>query len=168
MKNTQVFFVLLIVAILSACSEPATHYKFWNTSKFQLDSTVLRDNDEIKLIYTSGSPDNNEDLSYYVQVVAISQKSGDTFNILTPLDNGFSKEDGDKVYNFISENNIIYKLMQRDVQHIPHSGDLGDISKIKSKRIDRVVRDPKFDEIADNKYLTVIGMVGTSNPPPGN
>src|ERR1700754_41896 len=106
MKNTHVLLVLLAFAILSACSEDATHYEFWNTSKFKIDSTVLHDNDEIKLIYTSGSPDDNKDLKYYIHVIAVSQKSGDTVNILTPLDNRFNPEDGNKVYNFISEDNI--------------------------------------------------------------
>lgn len=31
--------------------------------------------------------------------------------------------------------------------------------KIKEKRIDKVLRDPEFDNIADNEYLSNIGTI---------
>jgi len=168
MKKTQILLALVSFVILSACHEDAHHYEFWNTSKFKLDSTVLHDNDEIKLIYTSGAPDDNKDLRYYIHVIAVSQKSGDTINILTPLDNGFNPGDGDKVYNFVSEDNIAYKLMQRQVAQVQEPAGQQDISHLKAKRIDRVARDPRFDKIADNNYPTVIGTIGIFTPPTGN
>jgi len=168
MEKTHVLLVLLVFALFSSCSEDTTRYEFWNTSKFKLDSTVMHDNDEIKLIYTSGAPDDNKDLRYYIHVIAVSQKSGDTINILTPLDNGFNPGDGDKVYNFVSEDNIAYKLMQRQVAQVQEPAGQQDISHLKAKRIDRVARDPRFDKIADNNYPTVIGTIGIFTPPTGN
>lgn len=93
--------ILSVVAIYSllllSCNRG---YKFWDISKFNIVDSALHDNEEIKLFYTSQGPGNNKDLEYYVHIIGISQKTGDTVNILTPVNNGFTIDDLDKVYNY--------------------------------------------------------------------
>jgi hypothetical protein len=48
-----------------------------------------------------------------------------------------------------------------DSEKIKNMNDVNKASKKTSKKIMKVVRDPKFDNIADNKYPTVIGSIGT-------
>ena len=159
------FFILTI--LFTRCGQ-TYHYEYWDISKFRLDSLALSDNEEIKLLYTSRGPDNNKELKYYIHVIAISQKTGDTVNILTIAENGFTMEDKDKVFNYFDQNNIASKLMQSGLDDLKIPNNLSEINKIKLKEINKVVRDPKFDHIADNNYPTVIGVIGILNPPNRN
>lgn len=131
---------LSVSVLLLSCNHG---YKFWDVSKFNIVDTALKDNEEIKLLYCSSGPDNNKDKAYYIQVVAVSQKSGDTVNILTTLNNGFTIEDKDKVFNYFDQNNPVSKSLQGDIREIR-----------------RVAIDTDFDHIAENKYPAVIGTIG--------
>ena len=133
-----------LILFLSSCNHG---YKFWDISKFSIVDSALKDKEEIKLLYSSRGPDNNEDLKYYIQIVAVSQKTGDTVNILTTVNNGISMDDKNKVFNYFDQNNFVSKSIQNDTK--------------KLKDITKVARDPKFDNIADNKFPTVIGTIGT-------
>jgi hypothetical protein len=155
-----IFSLTLLVLVFTTCNKG---YKFWDISKFNIVDTALKDNEQIKLIYSSRAPDNNEKMDYYIQIVAVSQKTGDTVNILTTIDNGFTIEDKDKVFNYFDQNNIVTKLSQTDEDKIKDVADVNKISKTVPKKILKVARDPKFDNIADNHYLTVIGAIGTSS-----
>jgi hypothetical protein len=148
MKTKPTSILVLLVLILSSC---AHNYEFWDISKFKMDETALEDNEEIKLLYSSRAPDDNKDMNYYIHLVAVSQKTGDTVNILTTANNGFNQEDGNKVFNFFNEDNVASKVLQEKTGNNNSS----------NKPIDKVARDPQFDEIADNNYPTVIGVIGT-------
>lgn len=143
--------------ILAACSN--NHgYKFWDVSKFHFVDTVLKNNEEIKLLYSSRGPGNNEGLEYYIQLVVVSQKSGDTANILTTVDNGFMAGDKDKIFNYFDQNNIVTQNTYLRPE------DVGELNKYSNRdtthKILKVARDPKYDEMADNNYPTVIGTIG--------
>lgn len=155
-----VSILLLLGLFLTSCNEG---YKFWNISKFNIIDTALKDNEEIKLLYSSRGPDNNKALEYYIQIVAVSQRTGDTVNILTTVDNGFSMDDKDKVFNYFDQNNIATKLIQMDPEKLKDIDNVNEASKNVPKNIKKVARDPKFDKIADNKYPTVIGSIGTTS-----
>jgi hypothetical protein len=134
---------------------------FGDISKFRMNKDALQDNEEIKLIYTSQSPDSNNELKYYIHLIAVSQKTGDTVNILTTADNGLSMNDKDKIFNYFNQDNVAFKLSQIDLENLKDIDHVDDISKIEANKIDKVARDPKFDNIADNNYPTVIGIIGT-------
>jgi len=153
-----------LTILISAC-ETERAYEFWDISKFRIDSTALQNNEEIKLLYTSRGPDNNKDFTYYIHVIAISQKTGDTVNILTTVDNGFTIDDQDKVFNFFDQNNIATKISQSDVENLKNVEKLKDLEKTPLRNIKKVARDPKFNHIADNNYPTVIGSIGKSGSP---
>ena len=148
----------LYLLLVSSCNHG---YKFWDISKFNIVDTALTDGEEIKLLYSSRAPDYNEDQEYYTHVVAVSQKTGDTVNILSTINNGFSMDDKDKVFNYLDQNNIASKLSQMDADKLKDVKKIDEINKSERKRIIKVARDPKFDNIADNNYPTVIGTIGT-------
>lgn len=157
-KQNAYIFGLLTLFIISCGS----NYKFWEVSKFKIDNTALEDDEEIKLLYTSQGPDYNKELKYYIQLIVVSQKTGNTVNILTTADNGITMEDKDKIFNFFNQDNIISKLIQMDSDNIKDFKNVDDINKAEMKKIDKVARDPKFDYIADNNYPTIIGAIGTT------
>jgi len=135
-------------------------YDYWEISKFKIDNTALEDNEEIKLLYTSRGPDNNKELKYYIHLIAVSQKSGDTVNILTTANNGITMDDRDKIFNFFNQINDDIKLIQMDLDNLEDTIHINDINKAEMKKIDKVARDSKFDYIADNTYPTIIGAIG--------
>ena len=125
--------------------------------------SALKDNEEIKLLYSSRAPDNNKDLDYYVHLIAVSQKTGDTVNILTTVENYLTNDDKDKIYNYFDQNNIITKVSQQDLSKIKNMESVDKATKDIPKKITKVARDPQFDHIADNRFPTVIGSIGTKS-----
>jgi hypothetical protein len=93
--------------------------------------------------------------------VAVSQKTGDTVNILTTINNGFSMYDKDKILNYLDQNNVASKLFQIDSDKLKDLKNINEINKSETKKITKVARAPNFDSIADNIYPTVIGIIGT-------
>lgn len=156
-KTTICIFGLFTLFLISCGSK----YEYWEVSKFKIDNTALEDNEEIKLLYTSRGPDFNKELKYYIHLIAISQKTGDTVNILTTADNGITMDDKDKIFNFFNQDNLASKLIQMDLDNLKDIKHVDDINKAEMKKIDKVARDPKFDNIADNNYPTIIGSIGT-------
>lgn len=149
----------LLMLILTACG---SNYEYWDISKFNIDNSALEDNEEIKLLYTSRGPDNNQDLEYYIHLIAVSQKTGDTVNILTTADNGITMDDKNKVFNFFNQDNVASKIIQMDMESIKDIKHVEDLDKMESKNINKVARDPKFDYVSDNDYSTIIGSIGTT------
>ncbi len=151
--------VLLVCSLfLLSCSKG---YKFWDISKFNIVDTALKDNEEIKILYTSRGPGNNEDLEYYIQLVTVSQKTGYTVNILTPVDNELTMDDMDKVFNYFDQNNPGTKMILMNPEHLKDIEKINEAQLSVPKKITKVARDPQFDVIADNHYPTVIGAIGT-------
>jgi hypothetical protein len=150
-------FLLFIISCTSK-------YKYWDISKFSMKPTALKDGEEIKLLYSSRGPDYNEDLSYFYHLVVVSQKTGDTVNLLTFANNLTGNDDGNKIFNFLSLDNpatASFLLIYEKENHLDTTGNIA------IRKISKVARDPQFDKIADNKYPTVIGMYGTiTNPHP--
>jgi len=161
MKKLTIYFLGLFTFLMTSCGNK---YEFWEVSKFKIDNSVLEDNEEIKLLYTSRGPDNNKELKYYIHLIAVSQKTGDTVNILTTVDNGITMDDKDKIFNFFNQDNVASKLIQMDLDNLKDVKDISDINKADLKKIDKVARDPKFDNIADNNYPAIIGTIGTFVP----
>jgi len=125
-----------------------------------MSANALEDNEEIKLLYTSSGPNDNKNLEYYVHLIVVSQKTGDTVNVLTTLDNGFAIEDKDKVFLYLSKDNPATKIIQTDITQVK---DADEINRLQLKDIKKVLRDPKFDYIANNNFPTVIGAIGFRN-----
>nr|WP_294904322.1 hypothetical protein [uncultured Lacibacter sp.] len=148
----------LVVLLFASCGK---QYKYWDVSKFNMVDSALKDKEEIKLIYASQGPGTNSDKAYYYHVIAISQKTGDTVNILTLINNGFSTDDGDKVFNFLDQHSLAAKLVVQDPEKLANVDNVKQLDKEEITKATKVARDPAFDFLADNKYPTVIGFIGT-------
>lgn len=150
------FFILL-----SACVEKVD-YEYWLLSRFNLQPTALEEGEPVKLLYTSQGPDFNLDKKYYIQLVAVSQKTGDTVNILTTSINNLDASSGDEVFNYYGPESDITLMSQRSVEELKQLKTSEDMRKLPRLKIDRVARDPQFDDIADNDYPTVIGCIAVT------
>lgn len=153
----KISFLLVFIYLTTGCTN---NYEYWDISKFKMNPTALDDNEEVKILYSSGGPDSNEYLEYYIHLIVVSQKTGDTVNVLTTMQNGFDISKEDKVFNYLNQDNPITKLMQTDLEKIK---DADKINRTKLKDIKKVARDSKFDYIANNNYPTVIGVLGFEN-----
>lgn len=155
------FLSLLLAIILMSCG---SNYEYWDISKFQIDNTALEDQEEIILLYSSRGPDGNKDLEYYIHMVAVSQETGDTVNILTVAANGITMSDKDRVFNFFNQENVAShvttNIVQMDMENLTDINHIDDLKDVEPKKITKVARDPAFDDIADNNFPTIIGVIG--------
>lgn len=158
MRSFLIIQVVFLIALLPGCGSKG--YQYWEVSKFRMDRNALQDGEKIKLLYMSRGPETDKEQDFYYHFVVVSQETGDTVNILTAFDHSFSEDDGDKVFNFVSEDSPVTRLLQggnlEDVKHID------DVRSVELKKFDKVARDPAFDHVADNNYPTVIGMIATT------
>lgn len=157
MKIKCAIVLVLFVFAIFGCNN---QYKYWDIEKFHMNEQALKDKEPIKLIYSSQGPNYGKNMDYYVQIIVVSQETGDTVNILSPINNGFKESDGDSTFIFVSKENIAFKLLQMDSEKINEIKDIEKIAEEPEKKITKVARDPEFDFIADNNYPTIIGMVG--------
>lgn len=79
-------------------------------SEFNIDKNILEDGELVKIIYKSNMPDFNKDLTYYVNLIGVSQLTGDTVNILATSVSDITITDHTR--NFISSENINFKIVQ--------------------------------------------------------
>ena len=153
--------LILVPVIFCSCKKD---YEYWDVAKFNLKKDALKDNEEIKLLYASNGPDLNEDKDYYYHLIVVSQKTGDTVNILTTVQNAINKKSGDEIFNFFNEDNIASIVTQKDFDLNSLNGrNIEDIKAKNQNKISKVARDPEFDNIADNKFPTVFGSIGKIN-----
>lgn len=151
--KAKLFLILITIACVS-CSK----YDFWDVSKFKIEENVLSNNEEVKIVYSSQSPDKNTDLDYYIHLIVVSQKSKDTINVLTTYNNRFKQNDKYETFTFKNKNDIITKLLQSDLKNFEKL-DLNNINNNQIKKISKVARDPDFDYIADNSFPSIIGFI---------
>jgi hypothetical protein len=158
--HKQLIAFAFCAALLQACQN---RMQYWDVSKFNIKVDALQNDEPIKLLYSSRGPSNNEDLAFFIHVIVVSQKSGDTVNILTTVDNGFEENSGDEVYNFVSDTSMIGKIFHTNpevLEKITHVSEIESLATPDLRKIRKVVRDTKFDEIADNNFPTIVGWIG--------
>ena len=159
MRIKSTYLIVLFLISLSSCG---SKYEYWDISQFNMDKNALSDTEEVKLLYCSRGPDNNPDDVYYYHMVAVSQKTGDTVNILTAVDNGITMKDKNRIFSYFNENNAVSKFIQMDLDKMKEIKHVDDLKNIDSKQIAKVARDPEYDYIAKNDFPTVIGVIGIS------
>jgi len=145
--------------VIGLCScGPGTQFRA--LSEFRMNPKALKDGEPIKLIYADQGPGDNEEEGCFSHIIAVSQETGDTVNILTGMNNGFEETDGDKVYNFLSPENEAYKFAYN---HEALSQGVA-IEDIRQPKLDyqKVRYDPKFRDLVRNSYPAIIGIIGTS------
>jgi hypothetical protein len=146
--------VLLLAISLASCHHG---YEFRNISEFNLKPGALKDLEPIQLLYSSQGPGNNDNLDYYVQLIVVSQKTGDTVNVLTTLKADPNENNGDSIFYF-GPDNLMTKVIQMKEEETKKY--LNHLDSYKLKDIHKVANDPGFDKIARNHFPTVIGSFG--------
>jgi hypothetical protein len=158
LKNFPMMRFMSSLSLMFLFISCMSKYKYWDIAKFNMKPTALKDEEEIKLLYSSRGPDYNQDLSYFYHLVVVSQKTGDTVNLLTFANDVVGNDDGNKIFNYMSLDNPATSTTLLILEKENH---LDTTANITIGKISKVARDPQFDHIADNKYPTVIGMYGT-------
>ena len=166
LKTTTIYTLTLLAFLFIRCNNAdyIDNGDYWDISKFNMDTTALEDNEEVKILYANQASNSNTDAEYYNHVIVVSQKTGDTVNVLTAADNFLANEDKDKIFSFLKEDNVAAKIMQMDPDDIGNIKNIDDINKIEIKKINKVARYAKSDAITNNSYPTIIGAIGTFEP----
>jgi hypothetical protein len=157
MKNILYLPVLLLTI---SCQD---NLLYWEMSQFTIQESALADKEEIKILYSLCLPPDRA-LEAYSHFVVRSVQSGDTINILSVV--GTTVTSGDEVYNFLPASSSTVKNLTKtitglDVDSIAEAHGAEGM-KSKDMMLTKVLRDKKFDDIANNSYPTVFGAVGKS------
>ena len=128
------FFISFL--LLLSCNSSSFEYEFWSVDDFTFCDPKIEKLNRIKVLYTSFGEDEHEDA--YVHTVAINQETMDTVNILSNSVMRFNTHDADIEFGFMDD-----KLFPNN------------------EVFEKVYRDPRFDEIADNDFCTFYGQIGT-------
>lgn len=133
--------------------------RYWELSKFKISENALSNGDELKLLYYSGGDLTNKlDPKAYIHFIAVAVYSGDTVNILAkPPIKSYTKAELQETYYFYDKNSLVYKQYLMPDKIIESISNWDNVVDNKTK----VCRDPKFDDLADNNYPSIIGCVLT-------
>ncbi|MDZ7845637.1 MAG: hypothetical protein U5L96_02025 [Owenweeksia sp.] len=146
--------VLIICPLFQSCSPD---YQYWPLKHFSINKDALQNGEKVKLLYTSRGPDANQDLSYYYHLLVVSESTGDTVNVLTYADNGFEMGDAERSFLYFDRESLQARALLSSFNSIT------DFNKMKNSQppvINKVARDPAYDQVADNNFPTVIGVIG--------
>jgi hypothetical protein len=128
-----------------------------------LNENALKDNQVVTIIYYCGGPyDDQVDHGFYRHAIVINNDSKDTINVLT-----FPNPELE--YSTTNSNLFVYNNRPNLNKELASFEDIPDDINNMMKKIDstkvswekfsKVVRDPDYDYIANNKHKTVIGSL---------
>ena len=137
--RTYIYTILTITAFLSACQHESQYIAL---STFKIDNSKIQNLDKVNLMYSSETPINEPALSYFIHLVGVVERTGDTLNILTTFNRGGGngpQKNQFTLYKFDSAEGEVYfnELYNTDETLVR---TLDEINKI-----DRVVYDKRFD-----------------------
>jgi len=158
----QLIYGFGLIVLVSSCSE----YSFRSIDEFDIDENALHEEEYVKIIYSSGAPDQGVDIDYYIHMIGVSQETNDTVNILT-LSN-YMVSEGKIMYYFISEKSDAGKLM-KNLQKVIDGAQLSDLS---DDKLERVISNKNGQDWEINDYPTICGTLAIDikktedGPPP--
>lgn len=159
MKSYPILLSILLITF-SGCGNK---YSFWQLDHFNLDETVLNDNQVVSVIYYSRGPfDDQVEHGFYRHAIVINNDTKDTINVLTfpnsalehltPSSNLFVFNNRPNLNEALASFDELPEDMNKIINEI-------DTTKLRWEKYSKVARDPEYDYIADNKYKTVIGSL---------
>ncbi|MFY0672688.1 MAG: hypothetical protein JXQ87_04765 [Bacteroidia bacterium] len=167
MKNIGLLIIMAFIVV--ACSQK-NGVNYFPIEKFEISNGLIEDSTIVYILYASVSS-GGESFNYkeetkflgkgdsYVQLV-VHTGQGDTFNILTPVQDQFTSKDHEKEFYFRSIEDQLVRILFLDNKDISNAKDLNNRS---IKEVKKVLRDPNFDKIADNNYPTTLGVIERRN-----
>ncbi|MCP4440011.1 MAG: hypothetical protein GY810_13785 [Aureispira sp.] len=181
----KIIYTTLLLLLLMACGNETTTSNntvssnaegpdYWELSKFNVQDSFISNQAPIRLMYVSERTGNHS-TAHFLHIMAVTDKGhGDTINILTTYANKFGPNDGNKYFEFVDLQNTSFNtkvLMSfmaegttvEDINNTTVTINAPTVSSDeyvqKVKEITKIIRDPKFDHLADNSFPTVIGSV---------
>lgn len=146
----------LSLLLLAACGR----YEYWELSKFNMQPDVLENNEQVQLIYSSNAPAGNKGTDYYLHLMVERLESRDTLNILTTFAPPIDQNDKKLHFYFVNEEHVYTKIARMALQNPESLKEVKSVGDIKPDEVRaKVLRDPKFDYLADNTFPTVIGSL---------
>lgn len=149
--------VLCLSCLLISCFSSA---RYRDISEFNLQPNALKEGESIRLLAAVIGDEDNQEAKYYNHLIAVSGETGDTVNILTPVNHGLTKADGERTFNYFSLSdpaaNVIL-MESKELEQLTHI----DSVKVTHEAYTKVTRHPDFEDIAQNNYPTIIGIIGT-------
>lgn len=153
MRNIQFILVLSLGLSINSCT-PEIQYR--DISDFQINDNLIENLSELELLYSSATPDGEEDLSYLLHIIAIDKNTLDTVNILTTFNRGGGNGEAKNLFKFYSLDSeegldFFNELYNKEAKT---SRSLDELKAIK-----RVTYDPRFAYISTNNYPSCYGFI---------
>jgi hypothetical protein len=148
---------LLIISLFALASCGKTYRSI---SEFNIQPTALKNGDRIKLLFAMVGSTNNQEDQYYNHLIAVSQETGDTVNILVPFNHGLTETDADKIFNYFGPESQNAKLLSTDPEKLASLKNIGSITA-EFPKYSKVAYDSKYDDWIKNDLPTVVGIIGT-------
>jgi hypothetical protein len=139
--------------ILFSC---APDIAYQDLSNFNIQANAIPNNTKLLMMYSSASPKEEKDLSYFIHLVGVVKNGTDTVNVLTTFnrgDGGGSAKNVFKYYTLDSKEGLEY------FENLYKDGSKSESKLSEISDITRVTYDKRFDYIAKNSYPTVIGFI---------
>jgi hypothetical protein len=151
------FLILLIILVFTSCER-----RYQPIGNFNLRPGTLKEGERLKLVFAiTGDTDNKTD-QYYNHLIAVSHESGDTFNILIPVNHGLTEGDSNKVFTYFTPDSRDGKLVLLDPEDFTSVAHI-DSLEISFPKYHKVIFDSKYASLLNNNFPTVKGSIGIRN-----
>src|SRR5690606_31674181 len=136
------FIILATLALLLSCKNKPTNLDSFmvNLSEFQINDTILKDGDRVRILGSSGNLTEEHEIDFYNLVVVRSEKTGDTINVL--VTNFFQADLNNPYTRFISNTSVFGKILERNSDAEQLNGT--NIKDLKPKSYNKVFYDTEF------------------------
>ena len=156
MKPLTSLYLLLIFGLF-ACSDSETEKDLTpfmvDVNQFKIDTGALKDGEKVEILGSSGNLTENHKVDFYNLVVVRSLESGDTVNVLIT---SFFQATSNPETVFMSNTSIMGKAFE----NADEIKDGDDITKMPSKKFNKVFYDTEFIQLDVRKYRAIPGNLG--------
>jgi len=146
MKKLSILTIVLFTVL--SCSED---YEFWTRRNFNIQQDLILNGTGVKLLFSGGSPEETFNSDFYLHLIGVVDKTGDTINILTFDDSNLNALETHKTYYFYDAEIFMDKFNIAPIHKKPLIEGLNTRQKIAK---------PKSSvQMTKNNYPTVIGYI---------
>lgn len=146
MKKLTLLTIVLFTAL--SCNED---YEFWSRRNFNIQPDFISNGTGVKMLFSGGSPEETFNSDFYLHLIGVVDKTGDTINILTFDNSNLNALETHKTYYYYDAEVFMDKFNIEPIHKKPLIEGLNTRQKIaKPKSSVQVIR---------NNYPTVIGYI---------